>query len=207
MRKFYYLAICLLTGGLLTGCLSRPPLDRQTFLFAPPPLQAVAAPDGDRVLEMRTVRVAEPFESRAFVYRTGEFAYTYDPYAAFMVHPSELLQSSIGEWFRNSGEFRAVVESSSTFRPDTLVDIQIMQLYGDIRHADRPVAVLAVRFVFLDAPNGIPGKIILQKAYTREISLKAPTASALIEGWNAGLAQILELAARDFHSAEASMGR
>jgi ABC-type uncharacterized transport system auxiliary subunit len=115
-----------------------------------------------------------------------------------MVHPAEGLVAPMSSWFRDSGGFSAVVETGSAVKPDTLVEIQVVQLYGDFRPSEQPTAVLAMRFVFLDSRSGVPGKVILQQEYSRAIPLKARTATALIQGWNQALAQILSSATLDF---------
>jgi cholesterol transport system auxiliary component len=193
MRAIFIAAVCL-----LTGCLARPHLDKQSFIFAPPSASAPKAAPGSRVLEVRTLQIAAPFAGRAFVYRTGEFSYESDSYAEFMVHPADGLVSPIGSWWREAGAFQAVVEAGSALKPDTLVEIHVGQLYGDFRQAENATAVLAMGFVFFDAPHGVPGKVILQQEYSRAIPLKARTAAALIEGWNQALAQILASAMQDF---------
>jgi uncharacterized lipoprotein YmbA len=199
MRAIFFTAVCL-----LTGCLARPHLEQQTFLFAPPSPAPATSVAGSRALGIRNLQVAAPFEGRSFVYRTGEFAYDRDPYAEFMVPPAEALLSPICNWWRQAGGFRAVAEAGSAFKPDTLVEVQVGQLYGDFRPSESATAVLAMRFVFFDAVNGLPGKVLLQREYSRDIPLKGRTAAALIEGWNQALAQILETAMQDFGRAAAN---
>jgi cholesterol transport system auxiliary component len=193
MRAYFSIAVCL-----LTGCLARPHLDKQSFIFAPPPPASRTVTPGNRVIGIRTLQVAEPFEGRSFVYRTGEYSYDRDPYAEFMMHPADGLVSPICNWLRETGDFSAVVETGSALKPDTLIEIQVVQLHGDFRPSEHPAAVLAMRFVFFDAANGIPGKVILQREYSRSIPLQARTPAALIEGWNQALARILDSAMMDF---------
>jgi uncharacterized lipoprotein YmbA len=193
--------------GLLAGCLARPHLDKQSFIFAPASLSGPGAVPGSRVLGIRTLQVAPPFEGRGFVYRTGEFSYDRDPYAQFMVSPAEALVSPICARLRQAGPFSAVVEAGSALKPDTLVEIHVDQLYGDFQQPDHATAVLAMRFAFIDSSNGVPARALLQKGYSRDIPLKAPTAAALIEGWNQGLAQILDSALLDFGRAGANAPR
>jgi len=188
-----FAAVCL-----LTGCLARPHLEQQSFLFAPPPPAAAKGAPGGRVLGIRTLQVAAPFEGRAFVYRNGDSSYDRDPYAEFMVPPAEGLMAPLCTWWREAGEFRDVAEAGSALKADTLVEIHVGQLYGDFRHSENATAVLAMRFVFFDAPNGVPGKVILQREYARSLPVKARTAAALMEGWNQALSQILDLAGQDF---------
>jgi ABC-type uncharacterized transport system auxiliary subunit len=199
MRAIFIAAVCL-----LTGCLARPRLDTQSFVFDPAARSAPGIGSSGRVLGIRTLQVAAPFEGREFVYRTGEFSYDRDAYAEFMVPPAEGLVFPICRWLRETGAFKAVIEASSALNPDTLVEIHVSQLYGDFRPSESATAVLSIRFVFFDAPNGVPAKVILQREYSRNIPLKARTAAALIEGWNQALAQILDLAALDFGLADAN---
>jgi uncharacterized lipoprotein YmbA len=198
MRALLIVAVCL-----LTGCLARPHLDKQSFIFAPPPSPAAkAAPEG-RVLGLRALQLAAPFEGRQFVYRTGEFSYDRDPYAEFMVPPAEGLISPIISRLREAEGIRDVVQAGSALKADTLVEIQVSQLYGDFRQSETAAAVLAMRFAFFDASNGMPGKVILQREYERKVPLKARTAVELIAGWNQALAQILDSAALDLGSLNA----
>jgi len=199
MRVILIAAVCL-----LTGCLARPHLDKQSFVFAPPPPAAAKDAPGSRVLGLRSLQIAAPFEGREFVYRTGESSYDRDPYAQFMVSPAEDLLSPICSWWREAGGFRGVVEAGSALKPDTSVEIYVGQLYGDFRSAEPPGAVLAMRFVFFDASKGVPGEVIWQQEYRRDIPLKARSAEALIEGWNEALAQILNSAMLDFGRATAN---
>ena len=199
MKALPFAALCL-----LAGCLARPHLDRQSFIFDPPPPLAPTAASSRRVLGIRTLQVGAPFEGRALVYRTGEFSYDRDPYAQFLVPPAEELTSPICGWMRAAGEFRDVAEAGSSLKPDTLVEIQVRLLYGDFRQLENPAAVLAIRFVFFDAPNGVPGKVILRREYSRRLALKARTAEALIAAWNEALAQILDSAMRDFGRLDAA---
>jgi len=199
MRAVLLAAVCL-----LTGCLARPHLEKQSFIFAPPSPTAAKAAPGSRVLGLRSLRVAAPFGGRAFVCRTGEYSYESDPYAEFKIPPAEALMSPVSAWVRESGAFGAVAEAGSALKPDTVVEIHVAQLYGDFRPSEQAKAVLAMRFVFFDVPHGIPGKVLLQQEYTRAIPLKARTAAALIEGWNQALALILEAAMQDFGRVEAN---
>jgi uncharacterized lipoprotein YmbA len=175
----------------LTGCLSRPALNQQTFAFSPPAIAATNVVAGDHVLGIRNLQVAAPFEGRSLVYRTGEFSYVRDPYAEFMDSPDEELMAPLRELLRSEGGFIAVVEAGSALKPDTLVEINVSQLYGDFRQPEHPTAILAMRFVFFEASNSVPGKMMFEQEYSRTIPLKAPTAAALMEGWNQALAEIL----------------
>jgi len=199
MRIVLFTAICL-----LTGCLARPHLEKQSFVFALPPRSAPDAAPGSRVLRVRSLQIAPPFEGRALVYRAGEFSYDRDPYAEFLAPPAEGLVIPICQRWRESGAFQAVANAGSALKPDTLVEIRVGQLYGDFRQSENAKAVLGMRFVFFDAPHGLPEKVILEREYSRSIPIKERTADSLMAGWNQALAQILDSAALDFGQAGAS---
>jgi cholesterol transport system auxiliary component len=184
----------------LTGCISRPALNKQTFTFNAPAISATNVVTGDRVLGIRSLQIAAPFEGRSLVYRTGEFSYVRDPYAEFLGPPAEELLVPMRGWLRDSGNFIGVTEAGSALKPDLQVEINVNQLFGDFRQPEHPAAVVTMRFVFFNAPNGVPGKVILQKEYSRRIPLSAPTAAALMEGWNQALVEIVAEVSSDFRA-------
>jgi uncharacterized lipoprotein YmbA len=198
--------IAFLLAGIctLTGCLSRPALDKQTFAFGMPAIAATNVLTGNRVLGIRNLQIAAPFEGRSFVYRTGENSYVRDPYAQFLESPGEELVAPVRERLRANGGFGAVVEAGSVIKPNTLVEVGVSQLFGDFRQAERPAAILTMRFVFFDATDGVPGKAIFQQEYSQSIPLSTPTAAMLMAGWERALNEILAQVSSDFRHSEAS---
>ena len=73
----------------LSGCVSRPPLHKQTFTFTAPAIDPTNAVASERVLGVRRLQIAPPFDGRSLVYRTGEVSYVRDPYAEFLDPPAE----------------------------------------------------------------------------------------------------------------------
>lgn len=195
-----FTALVLVCG--MTSCLSKPALTKQTFIFDAATGPSVDNATGDRVLGIRKLQIAAPFEGRSLVYRTGESSYVRDPYAEFLDWPADEMIISVRKRLRSSGVFGSVVEAGSALKPNTLVEINVSQLYGDFRQKDHPQAVLTMRFIFLSAPNGVADKVLFQKEYSRRLPLKAPAADALINGWNQALAEILREVALDFRRSE-----
>ena len=192
------LAMVFTTGG----CLSRPPLHRQTFAFNVPALPDTNGAAGDNVLGIKTLQIVPPFDGRSLIYRTGEFSYARDPYAEFLGPPAEGLLAPVCGILYETGAFRAVVEAGSAVKPDTLVEIRINQLYGDIRKRGSPCAVLAMRMTFINAASGLPGSVVLQRSYSRRVPMSSASAAALMAGWNRALVGILADAASDFRRKE-----
>ena len=192
---------------LLSGCLSRSPLHTQTLAFdSPTGSVANGADRNQRVVSIRSLRVAAPFDDRSLVYRVGEFSYDADPYAEFLVSPAESLGAPIRGWMRKSDLFRTVVEPGSALKPNTMAEITVLELYGDFRRTTKPAAVLTLRFVLLDAPDGMPGKLTFEREYSRRVLLKSSRASALMTGWNDGLNQILAQLGSDLRRMDSAPG-
>jgi len=195
-------AVLLTFASTFCGCVSRPALDEQTFAFSTPALPAGSGAPNGRVLEIRALQIAPPFDGRPLIYRTGEFSYQRDPYAEFLGLPAEGLVGPVGEMLRRDGGFSEVVQPGSAVQPDTLVEITISQLYGDIRKRGSPYAVLAMQVTFMDATNGLPGNVILERNYSRRVPISLTTPSALMQGWNQALVGILAEATLVFRNRE-----
>ena len=158
------------------------------------------------MISIRSMRVAAPFDDRSLVYRLGDFSYEADPYAEFLLPPAESLRAPIRSWMRESDLFRTVVEPGSALKPNTMAEITVVELYGDFRRPPEPAAVLTLRFVLLDAPNGIPEKLAFEKEYSRRVLLKAKNGSTLMSGWNDALNQILAQLASDLRRLDSPAG-
>jgi cholesterol transport system auxiliary component len=198
------ISVSMLLAFTLTfcGCLSRPPLNKQTFAFSTPLVNATNGAAIRRLLRIQSLQISPPFDGRSFIYRTGEFLYERDPYAGFLGQPAEQLAGPVSEILRRSGCFSDVVEPGSPVRPDDLVDITITQLYGDIRKPKAPFAVLAMRVTFLKVTNDLSGRVMLEQSYSRRISIASTTPAALMAGWNRALVEILAEVAADFRTQE-----
>lgn len=191
--------LCVLAcfGG---GCLSRPHLQSQLFSFVLTTHGSPHAPSQAHVLTIRRLRVASPFEGQSFVYRTGEFSYERDPYAAFLVPPAESLAEPLKTYFRQSGIFRDVVEPGSALEPDIVAEVSVARLNGDFRSRANPASVLEIHFTFVGTADKSPNRILLDKEYSQEVSLQARTAAAVMAGWNKGLTEILGQVCKDLEA-------
>lgn len=195
-------ALLFLSTFALGGCLSKSPMDVQTFAFSAPTSSSTNEAANGRVLGLKTLQVAPPFDGRSFVYRTGEFSYERDAYAGFLGLPAEMLVAPVTELLHGDGCFSAVVKMGSAARPNTLIEININELYGDIRKSDSPSAVLTMQVILTDAKNGMPGKVILQKDYSRRIPMKSTAPEALMAAWNQAFVEIFADVASDFRNRE-----
>jgi hypothetical protein len=193
--------LCLAVGISIFagGCLSRPALVKESFAFALPSVVSnTPTAATDRVLAIRRIGVEPPFDDPSLIYRTGEFSYERDHYAGFLVSPAEGFVAPIRDYFRGNPLFRAVSESGSALKANTVVEISVYQFYGDFRKSSQPAAVLGMRFVFFDAVNGLPGNLLVAKNYLQRIPISSRTPAALMEGWNEALNHVLSSTVSDF---------
>lgn len=182
------LLVCAFT---LTGCLSRPALNPQTFSFGSPAIDATNFVAGQPVLAIKKLEIGSPHADRSLAYRTGDFTYVRDPYARFLDSPEQELLAPVRAGLCSQGDFSAVVGTGSTFKPDVMVEIQVSRLFGDFRQSGGAKAVLTMRFTFCEATNGMAAQPLFQKEYSRTVPIDAPSAAALMKGWNQGLNEIL----------------
>jgi hypothetical protein len=188
-----------------TGCLSRPAVVRQTFAFPSPAPRTTASEKGTRVLASRSFDISPLFASQSFVYRLGAEAYERDPYAGFIVPPDRALEIPVRAYLRNSGVFRDVAEPGSLLRPDCHLEVDVSELYGDVRTPAKPVAVLSMRFVLfnLTLPKDLP---LSPTNIIRGASTVRHTAPSIVAGWSQALAEIMAELTADLLK-ETSRGR
>src|ERR1700722_12626479 len=135
-----FTAIILASICALSGCLSKPALHKQTFAFIAPEMVTANAATA-RVLGIKKLEIASPFEGRSLVYRSGDNAYVRDPYAEFLDAPADSLLVTIRERLRDNGSFAGVVEPGSALKPNTFAEISVTRLYGDFRQPHQAAAV------------------------------------------------------------------
>ena len=184
-------------GCLLTGCLTRPALERQNFALQTPAVASPATSPVGGVLVLRSCEISPLFAGRALVYRTGVNTYENDPYAGFLVAPNRVVALPIRAFLANSGLFTSVLEPDGLAMADQFLQINVDDLCGDFQTPGQPAAVLSLRIVLFDAKGGKPGKIVFQKAYSRRLPISHNTAAALVAGWNQALGEILNEVASD----------
>ena len=199
MKKlsFANLVLCIVLGLFLTGCLSKPALVTKRFALQTPTIPSSAPEKGAGTLVVPPVEVSPLFANQAFVYRIGPSEYETDPYAGFLVPPDQSLTIPVRACLANSSLFANVIGPDSLLKPDKVLQIQVTELYGDFREAKQPKAVLALRVVFANVGGGV----ILQKEYSRHLTIQKNTAAAVVAGWNQALGEIMDELASDLASA------
>ncbi len=141
-------------------------------------------------LRVRTLRVAEPFDGRAFVYRLGPSQYKTDYYNGFVGSPDQLLTGEMIGYLAESRLFAAVIDSAGEGDHQYVLDGSVSELCGDYAKVGSPRAVVAARIFLFDDRQAIT-RVVFQKVYRKEAPLDGATPEALAAGLGVAYGQLL----------------
>lgn len=129
-------AAILLIPFFVTSCgLSRPAVERQTFLVAPEPPEG---PVGGSRLRLGAVRVAAPFDGLGMVYRRADERYETDFYNEFAALPADMVGEAAQRWLEAAGR-------NGGGAAERRLEADVAAWYVDFRSTP-PAAVLEVRW-------------------------------------------------------------
>jgi ABC-type uncharacterized transport system auxiliary subunit len=188
--RFFPLFIVLILGLSACAKLQRNYPERNYFILSVADKNPNKSKAYGGTLEVDRLQISPSFSGREFVYRKGELSYQSDFYNQFFKAPVLLISDEVIKWLSESGPFKHVVAPTVDVDSDYTLQGNISELYGDFRTQSAPKAVLAIQFFLIDDRPTNP-VIVFQNNYRRGISLSSNSPSALVEGWNEALEQIL----------------
>lgn len=142
------------------------------------------------ILEVRRFSIDAEFANRGLVYRVGDFEFEMDAYREFLISPAQMITERTRDWLSLSGLFDQVLVPGSRLEPTLTLEGNILALYGDLRDAAAPTAVMEMR-CFLIADADAPQRVLFARHYRSVKPLQADTAESLVETLNACLVEIL----------------
>lgn len=205
MIKQYPCALLfLLTPGCFSLDLAQDPPSKQQYLLSAVPDPAgdgaaaavEAAATGLPPLQVSKAFVAAPFHERSLVYRIGENQYTTDYYQEFLVSPAQMITRLTVDWLRATGSWPGA-EHGGTTTEGYVLDLTVLELYGDYRKADSQQAVLRLRAKLsaLD-PEDDSQRTLLEKDYDARVDIEDRQGSSLVAGMNRALVEVLDKLAK-----------
>lgn len=179
-------------AALLGASCSHPAPLKSTFVLHP--TRATSSAAGairNATLRVGPVSVAGPFRGRSLVYRESELKYEADFYNEFLVAPAPMIGETIAAWLAAVGLYQVVLPPASTLDTDQLLEAFVSELYGDLRDAAKPAAVVTIEF-FLTATRSAAGVFLWTGELRARRDIPTRSAEALVEGLNAALGDVLE---------------
>jgi cholesterol transport system auxiliary component len=189
MRKSIILSLCIV---FITGCASfNKPYPEITNYSLEVTRDLDATKEEEAMsLKVKLFSVSPRFDTKILVYKTDNFVYETDYYNRFMSFPSYMFTEQIAGWLAASPKIKYVADTRLGSPADYVLNGKILEMYGDFRNKEQAKAALKIEMVFLDERGDNP-EVVVQKIYSQEIALDEPTVSALIDGFNQGLENIL----------------
>ena len=189
-RSMLALACCGVS--LAAGCagMSRPYPAKQRFALMVEREHAGSAPLVDRALRVREFKVAPPYHEQAFVYRKGDSEFETDYYSEFIASPATLLTSQTIAWLSGAHLFGKVLPGTSAADNEYLLEGMVTALYGDYRNPSAPEAVMELQ-VFVLAEQATQTKVVFDRTYHHQASIRGAEPSDLVNGWKEALRAVL----------------
>lgn len=196
MRVLHAALAIAVAAGLAACSFTRPPVERATYDLAPARGAAPSAATQSAALKVKPFRTAPPYDGREFLYRRSDGQLVADFYNGFAAGPGELVTTATTEWLKGSGLFGAVLEPGISADAAYALEGTVLAVYGDLREAKRPAAVLDVQvYVVRAGPEG--RELVLDRRFSERVDLPDAAPEALAKGYNEALARILGRLERD----------
>ena len=182
---------------VLASCsLSRPAPVKHMYLLDPAMPPAGAAPTSASV-RIGVINVAAPFRGRALVYRRDDLTFEADFYSEYFVVPAVMMAEATAKALTAANVYRRVVPpGAAPDDADYVLDGFVSELYGDMREAGKPAAVLAATF-YLSTASTPSATVLWSREYRQRVALTDASPDALARAWNTALSAMLADLARD----------
>ncbi len=190
MRSLLSLLPALATSVLLGACSLRqdaPPVEH--YVLRPPP-PAEAAVRRTESLRVAPVRVAPSFAGEQLVYRMDEVRYASDFYHRLMAPSGAMIGTQATEWLDRAGPMRFTAAPGSGANQRYVLNLFVLELYGDFRPGRPPSAVLLIQATLSDT-NRPTQAALMERTFRQSVALTQSTPAAVVEGYGRALGAVL----------------
>jgi cholesterol transport system auxiliary component len=183
---FFYILI------LILGCvgLQKTYPERRYYVFDVTSSGNYDASPKHAVLKIRNFRISPAYTGHEFVYRVSADGYESDFYNQFFKSPDSLMTQEVFGWFSQINMFDHVVVAPSEIPGDYALSGYINSIYGDYTVDGSPKAVLALEFFLIKVDSG-EDTILFSRSYRKDVEITAKAPTALVNGWNEALRDVL----------------
>jgi hypothetical protein len=176
---------------MMSGCSYWASGSKMQYMVSPGQPQQVASEQTDRVLEVDRFTIETAFAAKSLVYRTGDLQYQTDYYNEFLVAPALMITEETRNWLSRCGLFVRVSGPAARASPTHVLEGNVVELYGDLRNKNAPVAVMQIRlFVSRFASEGHP-VLIYGRDYSATSPLESRDPTGLVDAYSRCLQKIL----------------
>lgn len=197
MRTVWQKILLLSVSLVLSGCFSFGGGEDEDYA-SQPSLYIVEADRGnvapqfaqDRVLLVKAVRVVPYFREPDIMFRVGENQYEPQPPHELLTSPQTMFTAQMERWLAKSGLFSKVVTDESEPH-DLVLETALTKLYGDLRPAYPPLAVVEMQFFLSPAGSDGESKMLFQTGFRVDADIDETRPSEVVTGWKNGLEEIL----------------
>ena len=139
-------------------------------------------------LRVADFRVAQANRSSSLLYRETDQRFVADPYHLFIAPPATLLAERYRAWLAHSALFRSVLPSGAMMAADATLEVELVELYADVRDPKHPTAVLALRAWLADAKGR---EAMPEWRFSQRVPLSSADADSVVAGLDMALSAAL----------------
>lgn len=165
---------------VLAGCAKTASLQSLYLLDSPRLTRDMSSLNGKSIY-VDKFQAAQAFDTKKFVYKTGENQFEADNYREFLVPCAEMAQRECADWLETCG----VVLTASRLNADYTVKGFVNEFYADVSKPERSCVVSVRFFVFKKDGSAVDTFTVRQTA-----PLAENTPDGLVDSYNKCLAQV-----------------
>lgn len=192
-NKIYLLFLIFLSLPILfAACVSlnKPTNKIEYYTLEYPPPQMETSNPLSHVIRMDRFTVAPPYNTTQIIYRDQSFKRNAYFYYRWQTNPGAIVTPLLKRDIKNSGLFKAVIDSGSRFSPSYIIEGTVDEFFEwDTQNAWK--AILTVSIILAEkTKNDTKNRMLYQKTYRKEEICRQKKPKAVAEAMSQALSKI-----------------